>query len=293
MPTQPSISPLNLNALSKLVSNAGFQRLAGSNDFRNYGKQMKKLLKKTGAELKDKCTLKDIINASYNHLSTHYRHEYLYKSALLNSYVLNNYSLEDTILLNEFKIGKSKADAVLVNGTNKVFEIKTELDSPERLSTQLADYYKVFNQVYLVVHHTLVNKYASLVDEKVGLMTFNDNMITTFREAISDDAAIDRTAMMKTLRKNEYLRLISRLNGAMPVVPPVSLFKACLSILSLYAVDEVHHEFLKIIKERINISANEYVLNPDLPEIIKFSCYLSNFTQNDYIGLIKKLNYQF
>nr|WP_315422986.1 sce7726 family protein [uncultured Pedobacter sp.] len=282
-----------MNALSKLISNAGFQRLAGRDDFREYGKQMKKLLKKTGVELKEKCKLKDIINASYSHLSNHYRHEYLYKSALLNSYVLNNYSLEDTILLNEFKIGNSKADAVLVNGTNKVFEIKTELDSPERLATQLADYYKVFNKVYLVIHHTLINKYASLVTEKVGLMVFNDNVITTYREAIADDTAIDRTAMMKALRKDEYLRLVLRLNGDIPQVQPVSLFKTCLNILSLYAIDEVHNEFLRIIKERISKTANQHVLNSDLPEIIKFSCYNSNFTQNDYIGLIKKLNYQF
>ena len=293
MPAASTISSSNLNALSKLISNAGFQRLAVQNDFKEYGKQMKKLLKKTGVELKEKHTLKDIINTSYSHLSKYYRHEYLYKSALLNSYVLNNYSLSDTILLNEFKIGSSKADAVLVNGTNKVFEIKTELDSPERLATQLADYYKVFNQVYLVVHHTLVNKYIALVNDKVGLMVFNDSVVTTYREAIADDTAIDRTAMIKALRKDEYLRLVLRLNGSIPQVAPVALFKACLNVLTHYAVDEVHHEFLHIIKERISETANAHVLSSDLPEIIKFSCYHSNFTQNDYIGLIKKLNYQF
>ena len=89
-------------------------------------------------------TVNDLIHYAYQHLLKEYRYEYLYKSALLNDFVLRNYSLADTILLNEFRIGKSKADSVLANGTNKVFEIKTELDSSERLNSQVADYYKAF-----------------------------------------------------------------------------------------------------------------------------------------------------
>src|SRR5438128_2222499 len=131
---QPAISAGNLNALAKIISNAGLQRILLSDDYKKHGRQLKALLMKSGAQVNEKQTFGAIIDSCYAHLLTNYRHEYLYKAAILNDYVLKNYSLDDTILLNEFRVGNSKADAVLVNGTNKVFEIKTELDSPERLN---------------------------------------------------------------------------------------------------------------------------------------------------------------
>lgn len=67
------------------------------------------------------------------------------------------------MLLNEFRIGASIADTVLINGTNKVFEIKTELDTPERLTTQLQDYYKGFSEVYVFTHYSLAAKYVQLL----------------------------------------------------------------------------------------------------------------------------------
>ena len=135
------ISQVNLSALAKIVSNAGLQRMMFSDNFKQQARNLKQLLKKNGLEIENKSYFSELIDTSYQHLLRHYRHEYLYKVALLNSYALDNYSLSDTILLNEFKIGNSKADTILINGTNKVFEIKTELDSPERLCSQINDYF--------------------------------------------------------------------------------------------------------------------------------------------------------
>lgn len=293
MLSKPAFSSVNLNALAKMVSNAGFQRIMFDEDFKQYGRQMKRLLKKNGVVCAEKCSFKEIIDISYTHLLDHYRHEYLYKTSLLNSYVLKNYSLTDTVLLNEFKVGNSKADMVLVNGTNKVFEIKTELDSPERLNSQINDYYKAFSEVYIVIHHSTINKYANLLDECVGIMTFNQNNIEVLRTAQSDQTRLDITIMMKSLRKDEYLALVRNLSGFVPKVQPVLLFKSCLQVLSEYAVDEVQFEYLKVIKQRINTSTNELVVEPNLPDSLRFSCYNSNLNENDYLSLIKRLNYRF
>lgn len=201
MLAKPTLPSGNLNALSKLVSNAGFKRLMQNEEHKKYGKQMKALLKKNGATITDKCSVKDLIQVSYDHLLTNYRHEYVYKSALLNSFILKEHSLADTVLLNEFKIGNSKADTILVNGTNKVFEIKTELDTPARLKSQLDDYYKGFSEVYIVVHHSLVDRYISLVDPHVGIMTFSPlNEIEVVYRATPDISKLDHATMLKCLR---------------------------------------------------------------------------------------------
>ncbi len=261
-----------------------------ADDFKSYGREIKKLLRASGVDLASRCSFREVIDVSYQHLLDYYRHEYLYKTALLNSYVLQNFSLSDTLLLNEFRIGKSKADAVLVNGTNKVFEIKTELDRPERLSTQLNDYYRAFSEVFIVVHHSLVDKYRLLVDEKVGVMIFDNNVIEVERQAIVDHSSLDIESMIKALRKDEYLALVKALSGRIPAVSPVLLFKTCVGILKQFGADEVHFEFLNVIKKRINSATSDMITRSELPESMRLSCYYSNLGQNEYVSLLRKLD---
>lgn len=290
---KPSISQANFCALAKLVSNAGLQRIMFAKGFTVHVSQMKSLLKKTGVDLKLKTTFAEAITVCHEHLLKNYRHEYVYKVALLNSYVLENYSLSDTILLNEFRIGNSKADTILVNGTNKVFEIKTELDSPERLVTQIEDYYKGFSEVYIVVHHSMVDKYIPLVNERVGIMVFTcDHQIETYRQAEGYHGLLNTSAMMKALRKDEYLELVKKLCGVVPSATPVQLFKACLAVLNNFPVEQVQSEFLRIIKNRINPLNNELVQDANIPPALRFSCYNYNLNRNDYISLVQRLNHK-
>lgn len=286
-------SQLNLSALAKMVSNAGLQRLLFAENFKQQARQLKCLLQKNGVEVEKKTMFSELIDISYNHLLANYRHEYLYKVALLNSYVLENHSLSDTILLNEFKIGNSKADAVLVNGTNKVFEIKTELDSPERLCTQIDDYYKAFSEVYIVVHHSEVGKYVNCVDSHVGIMAFSqNNEIALVKPAEYHCEKLDSLAMMKSLRKDEYLRLVFNVAGALPSATPVQLFKECAKLLSAFPVLDVQTEFLSIIKLRIRPVTNDLVQNKIVPASLRLPCYYYNLDQNDYLSLVEKLTYQ-
>ncbi|WGQ12411.1 sce7726 family protein [Pedobacter gandavensis] len=293
MTSTPLSSSANFCALAKIVSNAGLQRMMFEGSFHPYGRKMKMLLKKTGVNLEKKSSFSELLAVCHTQLLQHYRHEYLYKAALLNSYVLHHYSLEDSILLNEFKIGNSKADAVLINGTNKVFEIKTELDSPDRLLTQVNDYYKAFSEVYIVIHHSAVDKYIGLIDEHVGILLLSPkHTITTLRSAQCHDHGLDIPAMMKALRKEEYLQVVKNLCGSVPIATPVQLFKSCLNVLLEFSAIAVQTEFLRVIKQRINPLTNQLVQNPLIPDALRFSCYSHNLNENDYLSLIDKLNYK-
>ncbi|WAC42238.1 sce7726 family protein [Pedobacter sp. SL55] len=293
MLTKATQSSANLNSLAKLISNAGFKRLMQNDEHRKYARQMKSLLSKNGAAIKDKCSIKDLIQFSYDYLLANYRHEYVYKSALLNTFILKDHSLSDTVLLNEFKIGNSKADTILVNGTNKVFEIKTELDSPARLKSQLDDYYKGFSEVYLLVHHSLVDRYMGVVDPHVGIMAFSPlNEIEVVYRATPDNSKLDYATMLRSLRKDEYLSVIKNLIGYVPTVQPIRLFNECLEIAKSFDAETVQAEFLKVIKYRINDETNLVTTKANLPDYIRLACYHANLTENDYLALTKRLNNQ-
>ncbi|WP_257670495.1 sce7726 family protein [Parapedobacter tibetensis] len=281
---------VDARSLAQLMSNAGFKYLMTGSKRPGYIKRMKRYLSWEQMEVDRPETISQLLATAYQSLLREYRHEYLYKSALLNQYILRKYSLDDTILLNEFRISKSVADAVLVNGTNKVFEIKTELDTPDRLNTQLADYYKAFSQVYLFVHERLEAKYRSVVEEKVGLILFTDGgEVLESREAAVDNSLLDAGTMMRSLRKAEYLELVRSLVGFVPDVTPVHLFKTCLAILADFPVEEVQHHYHFIIKCRICGETNRVIDEYDLPHYLKFSFYTLGLNENHYLSLQKIL----
>lgn len=281
---------INTRALSRLISNAGFKRLTDQEDCKVYGRQLKKLLTKGGVEIRDKCTVKDLLDFSYSLLLQEYRHEYIYKTSLLSSFILENFSLKESVILNEFKIGKSKADVVLVNGSNKVFEIKTELDSPVRLKTQIFDYYKVFSEVYIVTHHSLLEKYLKIVEPQVGLMAFErDNSLTVVRQSSPCSDYLDSTVMLKCLRKQEYLYVIQSLEGSVPYTTAVNLFKECLLIAAHHPEIEVQKHFLAAIKSRIH-GHHCLVTAENVPDYLKFICYCLNFKENQYLSLLARLS---
>lgn len=277
-------------SLSMLISNAGFKRLVFEDDYKAYGKKIKNILHKGGVPLEKKCSIKTLLDTSYNQLLLQYRHEYVYKTTLLSDYILKEFSLASSVILNEFKIGKSVADLVLVNGTNKVFEIKTELDSPERLKSQLHDYYKGFSEVYIVTHYSLEAKYLDILDQKVGLMIFNaNNTITLSRLASLNTSLLNNTAMMKALRKSEYEVVIKNIAGSLPETSQSNFFKACLEIAGRCDEISFQKEFLSVIKSRIK---PEHLLIKDsqIPDYLKFICYLLNLKENTYLSLQTRLS---
>lgn len=291
MLSERSYDIFQLRELSTLISHAAFKRLSSSSNQSSYIRRMKKYVGWNELSASRPNNLEELIAYSYDVLEQNYRHEYIYKNKLLNDYILKQYSLHDSILLNEFKIGRSIADAVLINGTNKVFEIKTELDNAERLHTQLEDYYKAFSQVYLFTHYTLSDYYLRLLPDFVGILTYTEKgQINVVREAQLYCDKLDVKAIMASLRKPEYLTLVSSLVGYIPDVAPVFLYRACLEVLSHLPVVEVQKAYFQVLKDRINPRTNEYIVEAAIPSYLNFSFYQQKIDNNSYLTLVENLN---
>lgn len=291
MQTCPTYDKSQLRELATLVSHAAFKKLSSSSNQSAYIRRMKKYVGWEQLGDVKPSRLEDLISYSYQLLEQNYRHEYIYKNKLLTDYVLQHYALDDTLLLNEFRIGQSIADAVLVNGTNKVFEIKTELDSPERLHNQLDDYYKGFTQVYLFTHASLLDKYLRILPYYVGLLVYTEEgEVYEYRMAEEKNEFLDASFMMASLRKQEYTNLVEDLVGFIPDATPAFHYRSCLEILRLLPVQEVQRAYCSMLKKRICNNVNKYITEGGLPSCLNFSFYQQKFNKKSYLTMISNLS---
>lgn len=95
---------------------------------------------------------KSVITDLYQELQYTHRNEYFYKNELLNSLLIQNRKISSCSALTELPVANSKTDMIFVdeNDVGIVYEIKTELDTLNRLENQIQDYYKAFPYIYAV-----------------------------------------------------------------------------------------------------------------------------------------------
>ena len=165
---------------------------------------------------------------AYSQLTYNYQNEYWVKNEILKQLLIQE-SVKAHIS-SEFRIGNSKADLAVFNGHATAYEIKTAFDSPERLKTQLADYSKGFNKVYLVVPKSALSKYSSLLDEHIGIITYQENQFEIAKD-IESINSIDKSVAIRSLRTSEFKRIVLLINGALPEMNSFNQFDICSSII--------------------------------------------------------------
>lgn len=196
-------------------------------------------------------TLSQIFESLYWFLWHHYRCEYIYKNALVSKILLGRHSLNTSTALTEFRTGKSKADLVIVNGTSSVYEIKTELDSLDRLGGQIASYFRVFDKVYVVTHESHMAKVEREIGPYVGLLLLtNRYSLKTLREASSNTANLDSSSIFSCLRQNEYCRIVKAEFGYVPDVPNTLIYTECKKLFVTLPPDIAHQYMIGELRKR-------------------------------------------
>ncbi|MFZ4798806.1 MAG: sce7726 family protein [Bacteroidia bacterium] len=221
----------------------------------------------------------------YKILEKHYPNEYIYKNEFLNKWLIKELGNSDSIIVNEFRIGKAIADLVMFNGTSRVFEIKTILDKEYRLTSQLLEYKKIFNEIYLIIPKSSFEKYSNY-DNSIGIITYDSNIkdFYLFRKPIQN-IEINSDSLMNVLHTNEYKEIVKDYYGELPSMNDFTQFEICKELISNIPNEKLNKLFIKTVKKRKlnNVFFNN--INNELNQI----CLSLNLSNDQKTKLIEKL----
>lgn len=237
---------------------------------------------------------RQLISEIYCELKNNYRNEYFYKNTLLNKLLLGVHSVNTTTALTEVPIAKSKADFVLINGKAVVYEIKTELDNLERLSSQIDDYYKAFDHVAVVTFEKnllQLQKVLDSIDKPVGIYVLRKNgKLGTIQKPQRYIEDLNKEVIFKLLRKNEYENIITHYYGYLPEVSQFKYYTACKQLFLEIPLEESYLYVLKNLKKRMQLEKQEFV---KVPYELKFLAYFMELKYDDYQKLETFLEQQY
>lgn len=276
------VTDLNkIRSLSQIISLSNFKKIVREDDYYSTFYKLKKY-----TTVSDSMTNLDVIEVIYNSLLKNYKNEYVYKNILTNRLLLKKYSLKNTIALNEFNIGKSIADFVLLNGEARIYEIKTELDNLEKLDKQIVDYCKFGDKVYIVTSSKHINKLIELYNNTtIGIIELTSrNALKTIKEATSNVDSFSYETLFKTLRKQEYIELIHEYFNFVPEVSNTKIFKECLALAKKIEIPLFQQLVVNKLKSR-NISNPKKIQEKAIPESLKHICYTLDFSKKEYAKL--------
>lgn len=233
-----------------------------------------------------------IISEIYHYLGKSYRNEYFYKNSLLNKLIIGAHRINTTTALTEVPVAKSKADFIMINGKAVVYEIKTELDSFDRLETQLSDYYKAFDRVCVVTSQEQAEELLIKLDNTpVGVYMLSDrNTLQKVKEPEIYREKLDKEVIFKILNKPEYENIVLQIQEHLPDVTPVKYYRECKNILCNLSTDEIYDLFLKELKKRNRIDKIDLY---NIPYALRFLVYFSRFHEQEIEQLDEYLNKPF
>lgn len=223
----------------------------------------------------------DIISEIYSYIEDNYRNEYFYKNTLLNKLLLGVHKPTTTTALTEIPIANSKADFVMINGKAVVYEIKTALDSFERLGTQLRDYYRAFDNVVVLTDEKNCKMAMRLLkDTPVGVYLLTKrNQIHKEKLPESYMANLNSLDIFKVLNKSEYESILLQVYGKLPKTTDAKYYRECFNLFNEIDLNEIYNLFKKELKKRNKIIIEEY---SDVPYELKSLIYFSNYGKCNY-----------
>lgn len=276
-------------SISRIFSNSHFKSVFEKGESIYIDTKINKYDKLLG--IKSGESRKTILNSFYSYLLDSYRCEYVYKNLITRKILLGRHSLNTSTLINEFRVGSSLADSVLINGSSKLYEIKTELDSPNRLLDQLSDYQKAFPTIYLAVHHSEKEKYLNIIENtSVGLLALNERFqLSEVKKAERDISQLDITTMFKSLRKGEYSKIIDEVYGNVPEVPNMFYFKECLKLAQKMDAVKFHKMMNQQLKKR-KPKVKKALTSKKVPQFLTNICLSIDPSEKEYNCLFTYLN---
>lgn len=236
-------------------------------------------------------TVGNLFDAAFELLKEkNYRDEYVYKAALTHKILLGTHSLRTASMLAEFRVGKRKADLVILNGTATAYEIKSERDSLSRLQDQISSYRKVFAKVNVIAGERHVESIFSNTPDDVGvLMLSNRHRISTLREAENCPERTSPQEVFECIRLNEAKEILRLLGVAIPSLPNTAMYEAVREKFIKLDAKEAHLGMVTVLKKERCLMPLAELLD-HLPESLHTAALSTPFRKVDRPKLLRAIN---
>lgn len=237
-------------------------------------------------------TVNDLFSFAFNSTQKHYRNEYVYKSAVTNRVVFGRHSPKTSALSVELPVGNSIADLAIYNGTSTAYEIKTELDSPRRLSSQTPDYLKAFEYIYIVTHPQLAEKYAKNCHSQIGVVSLSSkDSLRIIKPAVSNLENIDRSIIFRMLRKDEFITALEKLGGYPIKLPNGLIRNHCQQLFCELDLSTAHRVYLNSLRNRTTAPESVQFLNllPAYLRVLGYATSLSKIQKQRLLASLELL----
>ena len=200
----------------------------------------------------------EFYDAIFKCLIHEYRHEYVYKNAIAEKILLGRHNLNTAFMLTEFRADDCKADAVVLNGTSHVYEIKSEMDSFDRLDRQLAAYRKMFDYITVITTERLFEPVAMRTPKEIGITVLageGDKWYrfrkTPHREAESNRGNVQPPVILRSLQRPEYLQIIKESFGiSLAHLPNTQIYSEAKRYFEKLTPDVAHAAMVEALKRR-------------------------------------------
>lgn len=221
---------------------------------------------------------------------TAHRHEYVYKAALTHKVLLGTHSLQKASMLTEFRVGRCKADLVILNGTATAYEIKSERDSLNRLERQLQAYRQVFAKVYVIAGENHVDEIFGTVPPDVGILKLHDRYrISELREAEDRAERTSSSAIFDAIRLTEAKQILQHHDIQIPNVSNIEMHSALRACFVRLRPRDAHEGMVRVLKKSRNLLRLADLIN-DLPRSLQPAALSVPLRRSDHERLIEAAN---
>lgn len=217
------------------------------------------------------------------------RNEYVFRSALANSF-LSNYNVDEATMLNEVRAGTCKADSIIISEKLSAFEIKSELDSLARLRNQLSNYEKIFSSITVLCSETHLNAVISEVKDYIGISVLIGDIIEVVREPHDLTPLNDSIYMFEAMQVKESKQVLKELGINIPDLPNSKIFSAMREIFAEIPASDITPAMARVMRKNRSVSHLSHML-----EVIPPSLYANalsvKLSKRDSNNIIKIFSY--
>lgn len=153
------------------------------------------------------------------------------------------------ITIFELPVGKSRVDLCKVNGASIAYEIKTDLDSLKRLDKQIADYQKVFEQVYIICSVQRLPEIEARIPDNCGIYAYTYSNRGHYQFEEKKEA---RESRMFDTRQQLNLFWAGELKDTFPECTHRCKNDTIEYILLNYSSDDINSAFKETLKRRFS-----------------------------------------